>query len=118
MKSLQERLKDFGGNLGIMEGRTKGECRELEGKIVTIVDYGFLTGSNGEYVVFITKEIEDSFYFGGSVLTQSFKTLDEEGYREAIQSEGVRVKLEEKRSKNGRNYVSVEFNPKEEIGQN
>jgi len=117
MKSLKERLKDFGSNLALMEGRTKGDCKELEGKIITISDYGFLTGTNGEYVVFICKEIDDSFYFGGSVLTQSFRILDDEGYRESILTEGVRLKLEEKRSKNGRNYVSVNFNVEDEPGE-
>ena len=113
MKSLKERIKEFGVNLELMEGRTKGDNKELEGKVVTITDYGFLSGSDGEYVAYIVKEIEDSFYFGGTVLTESLKQLDVEGYRDAIKEEGLRIRLVEKRSNKGRKYFSVEFDPED-----
>lgn len=113
VKSLKERIKEFGVNLELMEGRTKGDNKELEGKVVTITDYGFLNGSDGEYAAYIVKEIEDSFYFAGTVLTESLKQLDVEGYRDAIKEEGLRIRLVEKRSNKGRKYFSVEFDPED-----
>lgn len=111
MKSLKERVKDFGANLELMEGRTKGKNEEIADKVVTIVDYGFLSGSEGEYVAYIVKEIDDSFFFGGMVLTEALKQLEAEGYKEAIKSEGLRIRLKEQKSKKGRTYFAVEFEP-------
>lgn len=112
MKSLQERVKELTKKLSIMEGKTKGENCELEDKIVTINDFDIIKGDN-DYAVYTVKEIEDTFFFGGMVLTEQLKQLEAEGYKEAIQKEGLRVRLKECKSKKGRSYYSVEFEPKE-----
>ena len=109
MKSLTERLKEFGQRLSFMEGRTKGSNKELEDKVVTIDQYGFLRKEDKEYVAYTVKEIEDSFYFGCTMLTEWLKALDEEGYREEIESKGIKMKLTEKKTNKGRTFYSVSF---------
>lgn len=112
-KSLRERAKEMSAQLPIMEGRDKGEVTELLSQIVTITDYGFLPNEAGEpYAVFITKERENKFYFGGTVLTARLTELDSEGYHDAIVEEGLPTLLTPAKSKkSNRGYVNVEFYP-------
>ena len=112
MKSLRDRAKEFSVQLPFMEGRDKGETSDLMGAVHTICDYGFLPNDRGEpYAVFITKERAKKFYFGGHVLTDHLTQLEAEGYHDAIVAEGLPVLLTEKKSKNNRTYVNVEFYP-------
>lgn len=112
-KSLRERAKSFDVQLPFMEGRDKGETKELLGQVSTICDYGFIPNDAGEsYVVFITKERSNRFYFGGSVLTARMLELEQEGYHDAIITEGLPVLLtEEKSRKSNRIYTNVKFYP-------
>ena len=48
MKSLRERAKEFDVRLPFMEGRDKGDTKDLIGQDSTIVDYGFLPNDQGE----------------------------------------------------------------------
>lgn len=112
MKSLRERTKEFDVRLPLMEGRDKGDTKELLGQVSTITDFGFLPNEAGEvYAVFTVKERTGKFYFGGTVLTDRLFKLEQEGYHEAIVAEGLPVLLTEKRSKNNRSFVNVEFYP-------
>ena len=112
MKSLKDRAKEFSIQLPFMEGREKGDAKELIGTVNTIKDYGFLKGDdNREYAVFIVAERSKSFYFGGTVLTDQLMQLEAEGYHEAIVEEGLPMLMTEKKSKNNRSYVNVEFYP-------
>ena len=112
MKSLKERAKEFSVRLPFMEGKDKGEQKELHGTVNTIVDYGFLNDDKGvAYVVFMVKERPDKFYFGGEVLTDRLAQLEAEGYHNAICEEGLPILMTEKKSKNGRGYTNVEFYP-------
>ena len=111
-KSLRDRAKEFSVQLPCMEGREKGDAKELVGQVSTIADYGFLRGDKGDdYVVFITRERSKTFYFGGQVLTDQMQQLEAEGYRDAILEEGLPMLMTEKKSKNGRSYINVEFYP-------
>ena len=111
-KSLRDRAKEFSVQLPFMEGREKGDAKELVGQVSTIADYGFLRGDKGDdYVVFITRERSKTFYFGGQVLTDQMQQLEAEGYRDAILEEGLPMLMTEKKSKNGRSYINVEFYP-------
>ena len=111
-KSLKGRAKEFSVQLPFMDGRNKGDAKELIGQVNTIIDYGFLKGEDDkEYVVFITAERKKKFYFGGTVLTDQMLQLEAEGYHDDILAEGLPVLMTEKRSKNNRAYVSVEFYP-------
>lgn len=114
--SLKEKMLKMNNNEGIkfMSERTKGDIKELIGQKVTIKDYDFLSGDNGEYVVFIVSEIADSFFFGGSVLTSNLKSLTEEEKKE-VQENGLPVEIYEAKSKNKRNYIGAKFYPDETI---
>lgn len=94
-----------------MEGREKAEL-ELAKEYI-IVDFDFLSSADGDYVVFIDKNDEKNFYFGGQVLTQKMKELKEllsEREMEEVLYEGISVKFEQKKSqKSRRNYIACEF---------
>lgn len=112
IKSLKDRAKEFSIQLPFMEGREKGDAKELIGTVNTIKDYGFLKGDdNRDYAVFIVAERSKSFYFGGTVLTDQLMQLEAEGYHDAIIEEGLPMLMTEKKSKNNRSYVNVEFYP-------
>ena len=111
-KSLRDRAREFTVQLPFMEGREKGDAKELLGTVNTIRDYGFLKGDdNREYVVFIVDERSKTFYFGGTVLTDQMTQLEAEGYHDTINEEGLPMLMTEKKSKNNRSYVNVEFYP-------
>ena len=112
MKTLRDRAKEFSVQLPFMEGREKGETKELLGTVSTITDYGFLTNEHGEaYAAFIVKERSGKFYFGGTVLTDRLTQLEAEGYHDAICEEGLPMLMAEKKARNGRSYTNVEFYP-------
>lgn len=112
MKSLRDRAREFHTRLPFMEGRDKGDTKDLIGTVNTITDYGFLPNDKGEvYAVFIVKERPKAFYFGGTVLTDQLTQLEAEGYHEAINAEGLPLLMTETKSKNGRTYINVEFYP-------
>lgn len=115
MKSLKERAKSFDVQLPLMEGREKGETKELIAQITSINEYGFIPNDAGEpYVVFTIKERPGKFYFGGSVLTARMLDLENEGYHDAIVAEGLPMLLtEEKSRKSNRMYTSVKFYPED-----
>ena len=112
MKSLKDRAREFSVRLPFMDGKDKGDSKELVGTVNTINEYGFIPNENGEmYAVFTVKEHPSKFYFGGSVLTDRLEQLEAEGYHEAIVGEGLPVLMTEKKSKNNRGYINVEFYP-------
>ena len=112
-KSLREIAKEFSVQLPFMEGREKGDTKELIGQVSTIIDYGFLPNEQGEpYACFIVKERSKKFYFGGSVLTDRLNVLDDKGYHDDIVEEGLPVLMTEQKSKkSNRTYTAVEFYP-------
>lgn len=111
MKTLKEFAKALNNQSEVMVGREKGMTKEIIGKIVTICDYEFLSGDDGEFVVFVCKEIPEFFFFGGKVLTDGIKQCDEHGYGDEIRNDGLKIKLVERKSKKGRDYISVEYYP-------
>ena len=111
-KTLKDRAKEFSVRLPFMDGREKGETRDLLGNVSTIIEYGFLPNEQGEaYAVFIVKERKDKFYFGGTVLTDRLTQLEAEGYHEDIYAEGLPMLMTEKKSRNNRTFTNVEFYP-------
>lgn len=113
MKKTFEELKQFAETLvktcPLMEGREKGNLGDITGVQVHITDYDFLEGDDGNYAVFIIEENSELFFFGSSVLTEYLVNLDENGYKETIQAEGLPVTLTKKKSKNKREYYAVEL---------
>ena len=108
--SLKDKAADLksGKSIKFMEGKEKGETLELLDKVyVTLRDFDFINGNDGEYAVFIIDEIPDNFFFGGTVLTRWLKTLSEEEKAE-LQADGYKVTFSERKSKKTkRKYISV-----------
>lgn len=110
--SLREKAESMNSGKGIefMEGRTKGESEELLDRVVTIRDYAFITGTEGEYAVFIVDEEAKKFYFGGKVITDNLKALSDEEHEE-LKEDGLPTLFGQRVSKGKRKYISVEFYP-------
>lgn len=107
INSLKESMNMEG--IPFMEGRTPAEL--TTGEVMTLCDYGFIDGKDGKYVVFMTKENDSNFYFGGLVLTQLCEQLDEysEDEIKAVLEQGIQFTTEKKKSKNGRTYTKVKL---------
>lgn len=112
-KSLRDRAKEFSAQLPLMEGKDKGDIKELIATVNTITDYGFLPNEAGEpYAVITVKEHPNKFFFGGSVLTARLTELDADGYHDAVVEEGLPVLMTyAKGKKSNRQYVNVVFYP-------
>lgn len=111
-------LKDFAQKLStqveIMEDREKGDVNKVTDVEVTITDFDFLTGQDGDYAVFILSEEPSKFFFGGKVITNHLQEIQKEGYKEAVQAEGLPVKFVKEKSKNGFTYTNAVLYPSEQ----
>lgn len=111
--SVREKAEKMNSGKGIefMEGRTKGNIKDLLDTVVTVKDFAFLTSDDGKYVVFIIDGDEDNFYFGATVMTQNFLEF-EAGEIEEIKECGLPILLYEKKNKKeSRTYTAIEFYP-------
>ena len=109
------------GNDPIFEGREKvgiGDVIVDYPDGITINDFAILHDEKNdtEFVVFVFEEEAKAFCFGGSALTNLFLDTVAEDYngevavaRKAIAKDPLKIKLFEKRSKNGRNYTAFEI---------
>ena len=110
-------LYDFAKNLNegnsikFMEGRTKGELEEIIDKNLTLENFSFLNNNETEYAVFIVREIPDTFFFGGLVITDNLKKLEAEGFKDEIIENGLPVCVKERKSKTKKTYYTMEFFP-------
>lgn len=110
-------LRDFakklneGNSIKFMDGKTKGELEEIKDKVVTINHFDFIKNEEGDYAVFTVAEINDSFYFGGLVITENLKKIESEGLKPDVEKEGLPCIITSRKSKNKKTYYSVEFYP-------
>lgn len=112
--SLRETAKSLQNNLPFMDGREKGDMERIVNMNCTIHDYGFLQDDkDNDYVCFIIDEDPQTFYFGGQVLTDNMHELDNFGYHQAVNDEGLPVFFGKKISKNKREYTTVTFYPED-----
>lgn len=114
---LQNKLSQITmSGLPLMEGKEKLEVKgNVLNNILTVDEYGYLEGDEGEYVVISLKEYPSNFIYGSSVVTEAFKKMDIEFSKEEIAiilEQGLTFKLTERLSKNKRKYISVAFFPK------
>ena len=114
-------IKDKAKNMkektnAIMENRQKGTLEDLiaiypDGVTLIAADVLDDKKENRIYSVMSFEEDSDHFYFGGSVVTDFVQNLIAEYETKAEfdkeLAEGLDVKFEKKRSKNGRTYVSI-----------
>ena len=100
----------------LTEGREKGKIEDLIALIpggVTIIAADVLEDKKEQrnYTILLFKEDPDRFYFGGSVVTDFIENLiaeyDTKEEFDADLAEGLAVKFEKRRSKNGRTYVGI-----------
>jgi hypothetical protein len=104
-----------------MKDRDKANFNDLIGRVVIIDNYDFLLDSpDKEYICFTIKDDPAHFYFGGKVLTDQMKHLDNEGYGDEIRRDGIPVKFTEKKAKKANEqgrfnyYTAVTFFPDED----
>lgn len=101
----------------VTAGREKVEVEELmrvfpEG--VTVTQFDFLPGDNGEFAVCGFKEDENAFFFGGKILTDMCKAWVE-GYADTKESSadltaegGVKLRFKRSKTKANRDVTLVE----------
>lgn len=107
----------------VMEGREKISMKEIKkdyGGVVTIVEFDFITtndpkkGGESTFPVFAIAEDAGLCFFGGELLNRiarnwvSLYNGDIEAASDALkESGGVKVKLESKTTKGGRDFTAV-----------
>ena len=109
MKSLKERVQELGTVVELAVGREKGETKGLLGEVVTINNAEVVEMNDDTFVAFTVAEDKKKFYFGGKVLSNDLITLLNEGYGDAIKKEGIKITLNEEKSKNNRTYTKVTY---------
>lgn len=119
LENLAAKIQNLNSEGGIpfMEGRKKGE---LPLKVLsTLNNFDFLHGEDGEYAVLSLEEYPDFFFFGGSVVTQKLKDLEDiltdAGIDDlSTQDSGVPVIFNKKKNKSGKKeYTTCTFFPEE-----
>lgn len=115
---LKSKIKEItASGLPFMEGRTQLDVDKILGQTVTVEEYGYLRGDNGDYVVLVLEEYPQFFMYGASVVTQAFKELDEmltPKEKEEVLKEGLTFSIEERKSKNKFTYHKITFFPDDE----
>ena len=98
--------------LPIMEGRETGDIEGILEENVLVNNYEFGMSKDGEYVAFTIEGNDTEFFFGGSVITETFKKLDavlSEEEKEEILKQGLDIYIEEVKSENKRKYKKCTF---------
>lgn len=106
-----------GNTIDFMVGRDKAEHNLPLNKLVTIENYDYLPGDNGEFAVVIFKEDNQHFYFMGSVVTDKLKKIDDAllpSEKDEILEDGIECVFLQKTSKSKRTYMDVIFFPNEQ----
>lgn len=96
-------------NRGIpfMEGRDKGDMRDILGKKVHIVDFGFIKKDDEDFGVIALAEDEKNFYFCNQVITEMLHQIDADNMRDELTAQNIVFSLV--KSKKGRDYFTFEF---------
>lgn len=103
-----------GSVIDFMVGRTKAEGHLPMRQLLTIKNFDFLQGDNGEYAVVIFEEDDQHFHFMGTVVTDKLKKIQENilpSELEELLACGIECVFEQKVSKNKFRYCDVLFFP-------
>lgn len=116
MENLRGLVQEItASGLPFMEGKKPLKVEgALFNNILTVADYGYLEGEEGEYAVISLQDYPNNFIYGSSVVTQAFKQLDEKlsaDEREYVLGQGLTFRLTEVISKNKRKYTKIAFFP-------
>lgn len=118
--NLRNAAKEVTTFSDLMANRQKIDTADLVGKELTIRDFDMVNDNKGKpFIIYIMDEYENSFAFGGQVLTNMFAELIQqyglEDVRKEVQENGLKVKLStvQSKSKNAENgmynsYTKVE----------
>lgn len=109
--SLADKMKDFKGkSIEFMENREAGKMSDLIDTEKTIIDFDIINSRKQKksFAVFILKEDEKNYYFGGQVLTDFLLSLTNEEADE-LRAEGCKVKFTKAKSENGFSYTNIDF---------
>lgn len=118
--NLRNAAKEVTTFSDLMANRQKIDTANLVGKELTIRDFDMVNDNKGKpFIIYIMDEYENSFAFGGQVLTNMFAELIQqyglEDVRKEVQESGLKVKLStvQSKSKNAENgmynsYTKVE----------
>ena len=112
MSILEKVKKQMEKQVNVMEGRTKGEIKELTAYLIK--DFTILKDKNtdSEYSAFIVEGNDEEFFFGGAVVTDKLKRIIDlltDSELEELKKEGIPVMFVTKKSKNKRNYIDMEL---------
>lgn len=72
-----------------MEGREKGNLRDMVDKPLHIVDFGFINGKDGEFGVVQFAEDDKKFYFANGIITEMLMQVDDDGMREELAEQPI-----------------------------
>ena len=112
MSILEKVKKQMEKQANVMEGRTKGEIKELTAYLIK--DFTILKDKNtdSDYSAFIVEGNDEEFFFGGAVVTDKLKRITDlltDSELEELKKEGIPVMFVTKKSKNKRNYMDMEL---------
>ena len=104
-------FKRFQSNNTIdLEGKTQLKKDEVLDVELTIKDYSFARTSNGETSVILFEEKPDKFLFGGKVITNLLKDINDDPEAvKALKEEGLKIRFFNSTSRSGKDYVNVEI---------
>ena len=93
-----------------LEGKTQLKKDDVLDTELTIIDFSFAKTSNGETSVIIFKEKPDKFLFGGKVITNLLKDINDDPEAvKALKEEGLKVRFFNSTSRSGKDYINVEI---------
>ncbi|MGM9834337.1 MAG: hypothetical protein ACI31M_00970 [Bacilli bacterium] len=111
--SILDKIKNqMNATNNIMEGRVKGEVKELTAYVIK--DFTILKDKNtgADYSAFIVEGNEEEFFFGGAVVTDKLLRIKEmltDEELDELKKEGIPVMFVGKKSKNKRTYIDMEL---------
>ena len=118
--NLRNAAKEVTTFSDLMSNRQKIDTADLVGKDLTIRDFDMVNDNKGKpFIIYIMDEYENSFAFGGQVLTNMFAELIQQygldDVRKEVQENGLKIRLStvQSKSKNAENgmynsYTKVE----------
>ena len=91
-----------------MEGRDKGNLRDMVDAPLHIVDYGFIEGKDGTFAVIAFAEDTDHFYFGNSIITEMLLQVDEDDMRHELAEQTIVFSMRVSKERN-QEYMAFDF---------
>lgn len=90
-----------------MDGREKGDMKDVLEQPLHIIDFGFIKGKRGDFGVVAFKEYPENFYFVNAIITDMLRTVQVDGMEDELAYQAVTFYM--KTSKDGNEYMTFEF---------